>query len=327
MADEAGVDAGGPGREVVAELAADLCCPNCGLFIPVPNARNGIGENREFVIPIPDPRHLNVLKKYKFAGVLLGMCIRTSLVQDFNFAPLVWDYLADGYIAIEQIYAIDVNFKALIESLQEALNSGISEIEFNQRFKLNFVVNDSNGNEVPLVQRGRLEVVTLSNCAEFIELAKAFRLNEMKSYLDAMKEGLWENLDFETPAFITGDLLELCACGSNQITAEKLKQVIVYNGVPQNMKNIMNFVIDHLTSEERSKLIKFSTGRTRLPPDFGNSHFYLNIDYDGSSSRVDNLPTASTCFNQLHIPSYTSNQKALAMIKVAIEFTGTFENT
>jgi hypothetical protein len=135
---EHGVDAGGPARELVGECAADLCAPNCGLVVPVPNARNDVGECREWVVPLPSPRHSNSEAQYKFAGALIAIAVRTGIVQDFVFSPLVWEYLAQQRLAIDRLFEIDQNYKLLIQALQEALRSEIGEAEFAARFRLVF---------------------------------------------------------------------------------------------------------------------------------------------------------------------------------------------
>ncbi|OHS96946.1 hypothetical protein TRFO_02089 [Tritrichomonas foetus] len=319
---ESGIDAGGPARELVSEAATDLISPNCGLFIPVPNARNDVGNNREFVIPISDPRITNALSQYKFAGVLIGICIRSSIVQDLNIAPLVWEYLAGSGLSIENIFEIDTNYQTLISSLIEASRSDMDETTFQAKFNLRFVIYDSRGQEVPLTQRGRLEKVTLANVSEFISLANEYRLGEMRQNLEAMRVGLWENLNFKPPAFITGEMIEFSACGNKEITFEAMKKIIRFEVSSEQQEYFLR-ALQSMTSEQRSALLKFATGRVRLPT---QAHDDLYIKVDVANGQRDRLPTSSTCFNQFHMPQYSSYEKAFQMIIVAIEYTGTFEN-
>ena len=320
---ESSIDAGGPAKEIIAEAAIDLVSPNCGLFVQVPNGRNEIGDNREFFVPIADPRISNARKRYKFGGVLIGICIRSQIVQDFPFAPFVWEYLATGKLKIEDIFKIDSNYKALIHSLTEASKSEISENSFQSRFNLRFIINNMCGKEVPLIQRGRLEKVTLANVNEFISLANEYRLSEVRGNLEAMREGLWENLDFKPPVFITAEMLEILACGNKEISAEDLLKIIRFDGFPNDQIDIFKSVVSALTSKQRSALLKFITGRVRLPKQVTHE---TEIKADYSPRQRDVLPTATTCFNQLHVPFYSSYEKALRLITIAIEFTCTFEN-
>jgi hypothetical protein len=232
--------------------------------------------------------------------------------------------LAGGTLTIENVFEVDQNYKALIESLREAMRSEMDETTFQTRFNLRFVVTDVFEQEIPLTQRGRLEKVTLANCSEFISLANEFRIGQMRPWLEAMRVGLWENLGFKPPAFITGDMIEHSACGSKEISFTALKEVIRFEGISVEQQGIFLAVIDSFTSEERSLLLKFATGRVRLPLSHSGSPFVLKVDRD--ERYADRMPTSSTCFSVLHLPVYSSVQKATQLIKVAIEFTGTFEN-
>lgn len=399
---EQGCDVGGLARELVTEAATDLISPTCGLVVPVPNAVVGYGNCQNLVIPIPNPGQANILKQYKFAGALIGIAIRSGLTQDFNFPPLVWEYLMTGTISIERVFEIDHNFQSLITGLKQAMRSiapshitsptkatlnvtpekaffdgsskafsenyitpnsfshdSLSEMStltdnteqwksetdessessaapipsnahintqtassIIDRFNLRFVVQSSSGSEVLLTQRGFDETVTLSNAETYISMACEFRLNEMKEYLDAMSNGLWENLDMKPPKYLDWQTLEYAACGEKEVPLSSLKKIISFFEVPDDQQQIFWDVLDHFTSEQRSLLLKFATGRIRLPAQIKGSSF-LTVDY--VFGEIDKMPTASTCFNQLHLPRYTSFDKAYKLISLAIEYTGTFE--
>ena len=273
------------------------------------------------VIPYPNSDQKNVRDQYRFAGVLIGMAIRTGLVQDFTFPPLVWDYLVTGEVKIERIFEIDENYRLLIQSLQEAQRSDIDDATFISRFNLTMVVLDSRGIECPLSQRGRLEMVTLSRCGEYIARANEYRCNELKGWLEEMRRGFWENLDFEEPGLIDWRSLEYAACGEDTITAEQLKAVTISNLEPARLQMFWR-VVENLTADERTALLKFATGRRRLPPFFDEHSVFLKIDSDSST---DALPKASTCFHTLHLPTYTEYSKAYQLIRAAIRFSNTYE--
>ena len=322
FANEQGIDAGGPARELVTELAADACSVNCGLVVQTPNARNDVGQFRDTVIPIPNPAITNSDKRYRFLGALIAICVRTGLVQVFNFPPLVWEFIITGEIAVERIYEIDENYKQLISSFKSAASSGMDDETFKSRFNRKFVVVDTLGKEVPLLQRGRTECVTVSNCSQYISLANTYRINELKTHLTFIRDGFWENVGEKPVATLDWMTLEYAACGEREISFEALKAVTQFEGVPKNQQEIFLRVCEALTSEQRSLLLRFSTGRIRLPPNPQEGEVFLKVDF---SDGKDKMPTASTCFHQLHMPSYSSYEKALKLITVAIEFTGSME--
>ena len=322
---ERGIDAGGLARELVSECAYDLVSPNCGLVIPVPNNRNEVGSNRDLVIPFPNPQSPYPEKQYRFAGAFIGICIRTGIVQELNFAPLVWEYLITGKFSIDMLFDIDQNYKILIESLQEAMKTHMDDATFRRQFNLKFVVYNSAGIECPLTANGRSEEVTISNVSLFISMANEFRQKELTPYLEMMRTGLWENLNIKPLQSLDWPTLEFAACGEKEITFEAFRDIVTFREeIPSDQRQMFFNVLRRFTSEERGALLKFATGRIRLPPKGSPNTFKFKID---SSSATDILPTASTCFYALHMPRYSSEDKMYQLIRAAAVFTGSIENS
>jgi hypothetical protein len=318
---ERGIDLGGPARELVSECATDLCSPACGLVVQVPNARNDVGDGREWVLPFANPRHTNVQQQYRFAGAIIAIALRTGLVQDFCFPPLVWEFLVRREIRIERLYEVDEQHRQLIQSLQEVVRSGIPQSVFASRFNLTFTVVDVVGEEQSLTPRGRLERVTMDNAANYISLANEYRLNELKTALEKMADGLWENLNIPPNRCLGWRVLEHAACGAPGVPFEILQKCTEVR-VGRNKEQMFWRVAEALTPAERSALLKFATGRSRLPPNISSGEKYLVVD-DGGADDV--FPYASTCFNQIHWPNFSSFAHALRMTRIAIECTGSFE--
>jgi hypothetical protein len=83
-------------------------------------------------------------------------------------------------------------------------------------------------------------------------------------------------------------------------------------------------VVERFTTEERAALLKFATGTPRLPPRAVEQRLIcLKLD---SRAGTDLLPTSSTCFFQLHLPTYRTFESAYQKIRVAVLYAGTFEN-
>jgi len=321
LSNERGIDVGGPARDLVVDCARDLMSPSCGLVIPVPNARNECGAYRDTFVPFPNPRHSSIEKQYKFAGALIGICIRSGLVQDFTFPPLVWEFLSTNKVHINRIYEIDHNFKSLIETLKDAMTSGMTQEEFSSAINQKFVVTDINGVEIALTSRGKSEAVTLENCNRYISLAIDYRVKELQTHLQNMYTGFWENLNMTASAAIDGATIKYAACGDSEISYEALKNITSFSGIDSEQERIILRVFERFSNEQRSDLLKFTTGRIRLPP---NDAIRLQIDNGGDTDR---MPTASTCFNQLHVPRYSSFDKAYRLIGAAAKFTGAIENS
>ena len=303
-----------------------MMSPNCGLFIQTPNSINESSEMWEMV-PIPDERipRNKYESRYIVCGAIIAICIRSTLPEDISFPNLVWNYLATGELKIEDIYSIDHSFEQQIHSLEDALSLSalhqLTAADFTEKFSNQFfVIKNITGKEVPLSARGASTLVTLSNCDLFITQAKEFRINELLKGLKPMRKGLWENLNLSQPVFVDGRLLQYLTCGTKEFSANQFKAVLYFEGITSVQKNYLLRVIDEFTPEQRSDLLKFTTGRVRLPTD---SDFVIRVN---SAGNKDCLPHAGTCYNQLLLPNYSSYEIAFQMIKVAVELTGTFEN-
>jgi hypothetical protein len=318
---EQGCDIGGLARELVEEAALDLMSVNCGLVVPVPNARLS-GDRGCQMIPIPCQRHVNIPRQYHFVGALLAIAIRSGLPQDFNFPPLFWEYLITRQLTIENIFDIDHDFHSLVTSLKQAMKATPNPAAAVERFNLRFVIQNSAGNEVLLTPKGFEQLVTIDNCDQFIALAIEFRLNEMRPYLDDIANGLWENFKMVPPSYLDWTTLEYAACGERGVPVAMLRKMTTFFEVPDDQQAIFWNVVEHFTHEQRSLLLKFVTGRPRLPV-YPIEGPLLKVDFTFGDN--DRMPTASTCFGRLHLPRYSSVEKARKLIMLAVEETGTFE--
>jgi len=63
-----------------------------------------------------------------------------------------------------------------------------------------------------------------------------------------------------------------------------------------------------LTDDERSALLKFVTGRIRLP-------VQLKVEWSGGDS--DLLPTSATCYQAIYMPQYATVEKMVDKLKIA----------
>ncbi len=70
------------------------------------------------------------------------------------------------------------------------------------------------------------------------------------------------------------------------------------------------------TSEQKKKFLAFTTGSDRVPIS-GLGSVPLVIQRNGEDS--DRLPTASTCYNVLLLPEYSSKEKLAQLMTSAID--------
>lgn len=100
-------------------------------------------------------------------------------------------------------------------------------------------------------------------------------------------------------------------CGETSIDLALLKQIARYDGEygRQGAQHpvIQRFwrVMEEFSPAERTAVIGFAWGRSRLPPAASTSGIVFNIDAaDGGDEFI---PTSSTCDFRLHLPKYVSS--------------------
>ncbi|CAG0917523.1 unnamed protein product [Notodromas monacha] len=85
-------------------------------------------------------------------------------------------------------------------------------------------------------------------------------------------------------------------------------------------------VVESMTHDERVLLLRFVSGRSKLPAateiDPAQRHFHIVLQPERP---LDSFPTASTCFFQLRLPRYSSKEKLAERIRFAINHCRTID--
>ena len=297
---EKAVDAGGPCRELFTEVSSSIfektsqLCVRCG----------------ELYVPYAAPG--SHMKEYRFIGAFIGMILRSGYMQNLPFAPLVWKYLAFQPLTVQDVIHSDRDLKQFITDVR----SGTTEVRW--MFK------QWDGKCVALPGHDTMQPVHPSQYEVYIYEMLQCRLDAIETILEEMRKGFAENTGFtETSQFLTGSSLSYAAQGSPQITLEDLKQMVVWRVYATTEPIVASFweAVERFTPQERILLFKFITSLTRKP--MGTIQLTINPLIVGNPDSC--LPTASTCFNQLHLPRYTSTRILYDKLRYAITNCETME--
>jgi hypothetical protein len=140
--------------------------------------------------------------------------------------------------------------------------------------------------------------------------------------------GFTDNIGPAQRPFVTGALIAMLVQGSNVVTTEELKRIVSFVGFGTAQIGIQNFwaAVERMTNEQRCLLLKFVTALPRLPNPRTNPGFSITI---AKMDRADDsrLPGASTCFNKMYLPAYSTPEIAFQKIVIAIESCVTMENS
>ena len=242
----------------------------------------------------------------------------SRLPQPFKFAEFVWAHFTGATMTIEDIYSIDKPFEVLMKMIE---SGEMDEFELEKRC-LTFTVMDSHGDNVELFPGGGGVRVTVERLPEYLQMCKKYRLREMKTQLDWLKEGISYFFPPDALFLLSPWELELIVCGDNNVPVSELKKHCRFDSKDKSSKMLWH-VLESFSAEERMLFIKFATGRMGLPPPGSKWHSELTITWVQPTVKDDAampLPTAATCSSTIRIPKYSTEEWMAKKIRAAIVF-------
>ncbi|KAK8836315.1 hypothetical protein M9Y10_039650 [Tritrichomonas musculus] len=326
---EKAIDCGGPGRELFSEISMSIIDPISGLFILSPNGRNRCGsENREVYIPFhskssePQKKLIEMNKKeqdtcYRAIGVFIGIVMRTGYSQDLPFAPFVWDAIAGRTIDERAIFSVDERFKEFITNLREC-QKDVNLFNSHPR-PFRWEIENWDGTVSEVTNPTSSQIVLHEQIDTFISNSIRKRIGLLTDKIYLIRNGFYENIGFSSPHYLTGRALSSLCQGSNMITVDELRERISYR-IGDYRKTYFWECLALMSYKQRSLLLKFITGLTKLPKSDHNFRIIVSDRFE-----TDKLPEAATCFNTLFLPEYSSPEIAMKMIIIAIESCQTME--
>jgi len=343
----AAIDAGGPYRDTIEHVCQDLMSPACPLFLPAPNARAGLGENRDCFVPNPACVSPLCLAQYEFVGMLLGLALRTRYLLSLNFPSLFWKALVGEALTLDDVQAIDMlTANALKELMDPALSPHASPEVFNQEMAdVYFTAMGSDHQARPLCLGGERKSLTFENRAEYARLKHDFHLHEFDAQTAAVRTGLGKVIPLSVLCMFTGVELAgmVCGRGMTREDVDLLEKMTEFedgsfNHNSQEVKWLFEILRDEFTTDQRGQYLTFVWGRSRLPrneKDFDEKH-KINRNHNNASHNSDDeaehddnvnkmFPMAHTCFFTIDLPKYTDRAAMLQRLLTAISSCGVID--
>ena len=196
------------------------------------------------------------------------------------------------------------------------------------------VANDDFGGnrEMDLVPNGSEMSVTNLNKQRYIGLVTKYHVcDRVKEQSEAFTRGLWEVIEKSWLRIFNEPELQVLISGAvdGGIDVADMKANTRYiggfSGLDLTISRFWN-VAAGLTSEQQASLLRFVTSCERPPPlGFASMNPPFTIQRVGILRDGDRLPTASTCFNTLKLPTYSSEKILKQRLIYAIESGTGFE--
>ena len=116
---EGSIDVGGPFRDSLDNIIAELESEALPLLIKSSNNRNDHGSNRDCFILNPSARSPTHLEMFKFLGAFLSYNICTKAPVPIHLAPVVWKQLLGDDLDLEDLESFDAYSSQVLKDLKE----------------------------------------------------------------------------------------------------------------------------------------------------------------------------------------------------------------
>ncbi|KAJ8571412.1 hypothetical protein ON010_g5424 [Phytophthora cinnamomi] len=311
---EEGIDAGGVTREWYMILAREMFNPNYVLFTSAADS------------PTFQPNPLSYVNKdhlsyFEFVGKVLGKAVADGQLLDAHFTRSFYKHILQLPISYHDMEAIDPEY---YRNLHSILDNSIVDLGLD----LTFSAEQSNFGKVEvvdLIPNGRNVTVTDENKMEYVKLVTHHRMaTGIRQQIDAFLKGFHQLVPPELIAIFNENELELLISGMPEIDIDDLKANTEYANYKPTDSVIRWFwnVLYSFTHEERALFLQFVTGTSKVPLEGfkalegmrGTQKFNIHKAFGNNSA----LPSAHTCFNQLDLPEYESEEKLKQCLLLAI---------
>ncbi|KAJ6659445.1 hypothetical protein lerEdw1_018679 [Lerista edwardsae] len=297
------IDQGGGFRDSIADMSEELCPSSAESPVPLPffvrtsNQGSSTGEARDMYVPNPSCKEFT---KYEWIGQVMGAALRGKEFLVLALPGFVWKQLTGEEVSWSKDFpAVDSMLVKLLE-MMEGMDKETFEFKFGNELTYTTVLSDQR--MVDLIPGGTRTVVHHEDRLDFIRLVQKARLEESKEQIAAMQAGLLKVVPQAVLDLLTWQELEKKICGDPEVTVEALKKLTRFEDFEPSDTRIQCFweALNNFTNEDRSRFLRFVTGRSRLP-----ARIYIYPDKLGSET-TDALPESSTCSSTLFLPNYAS---------------------
>ncbi|KAK4776106.1 hypothetical protein SAY87_024067 [Trapa incisa] len=327
---EAGLDYGGLSKEFLTDLSKAAFSPEYGLFCQTSTVDR-------LLIPNSSAKDLdNGLQMIEFLGRVVGKALYESILLDYSFSHVFVQKLLGRYSFLDELSTLDPemyrnlmyvkHYEGDVKEL--SLDFTITEESFGKR------------NLIELKPGGKDTCVTNENKMQYIHAMADYKLNrQILPFANAFYRGM---SDLISPSWLklfnANEFNQLLSGGKIDIDVDDLRKNTHYTGgYSEGSRTIKLFweVMQSFVPRERCMLLKFVTSCSRAPllgfkylqPTFTIQKVACDVPLWASfgGQDVDRLPSASTCYNTLKLPTYKRSGTLRTKLLYAINSNAGFE--
>lgn len=316
FSNEQGIDAGGLTREYYSLLSREIFNPNYALF-------TSVGSNNVIYQPNPHSNFNNDhLAYFKFIGQIIAKAITDGYLLDVHFTRSFYKHILGQMVTLQDLEAIEPD---MYKSLNQILETPLEYLGLELKFTAE--VNEfGNRNEVDLIPDGKNINVTDENKQHYIHMLAQHRMTSaIKEQTSAFLEGFHDLIPAELISIFDAQELELLISGLPDIDIDDLRGHTNYHTYKSTDPIINQFwnILKSFTQEEKALFLQFVTGTSKVPLEgfkaLQGSQGVELFNIHRVEYKDNLLPSSHTCFNQLDLPAYPSEELMREKLLLAIK--------
>uniref|UniRef100_F6QU60 HECT and RLD domain containing E3 ubiquitin protein ligase family member 6 n=1 Tax=Monodelphis domestica TaxID=13616 RepID=F6QU60_MONDO len=307
---EIGLDFGGVRKEFFYYMFKEMIQPEYGMFV--------YSETSSLMWFPTNP----ILKKknYFLFGILCGLSIASGNVVHLPFPLALFKKLLDKKPSLEDLQELTPEMG---NNLQLLLDDNDNEEEFSLCFSIYWDKEDVN-----LIPNGSTIHVDKSNKEDFVSRCIDYIFNtSVKKIYEEFQMGFYKVCKKEIINFFKPEELKAVTIGNLDYDWKTFEKNSKYcQGYHRSHSTIVMFwdAFHRLPLEEKKKFLLFLTGSDRFNPE-GISNPGIEFAYLETLKEED-LPQASTCFNILYLPQYSTMERMEKALQTVIKNNSGFAN-
>ncbi|XP_038904863.1 E3 ubiquitin-protein ligase UPL7 isoform X1 [Benincasa hispida] len=327
---EAGQDCGGLSKEFLTDIAKAAFSPEYGLF-------SQTSTPDRHLIPNASARYLdNGIQMIEFLGRVVGKALYEGILLDYSFSHVFVHKLLGRYSFLDELSTLDPELYRNLMYVK-SYEGDVKELS------LDFTVTEESFGKrhvIELKHGGKDISVTNENKMQYVHAIADYKLNrQILPFSNAFYRGL---TDLISPSWLklfnASEFNQLLSGGNHDIDVNDLRKNTRYTGgYTEGSRTISIFweVIKGFEPKDRCLLLKFVTSCSRAPllgfkylqPAFTIHKVSCDVPIWASigGQDVERLPTASTCYNTLKLPTYKRSSTLRSKLLYAINSNSGFE--
>eukprot|EP00124_Ichthyophonus_hoferi_P000365 Ihof_evm4s13 gene=Ihof_evmTU4s13 len=279
---------------------ADNCTYSpCFYFSSQPSTASDRGQSQE---------RLNFLR---LTGVLIGLALWDGQLLPINLARHVVKQLLTMKVDYHDLATADLQLFQSFEKILVMDDVTLAGLGF--KFEVEVIDSDGVRETREIIKGGSDIDVTVTNRKEYVDLyARLLLCDLIRPQIEAIREGIGLIIPLVFLHPFSSDEFTLLVMGTPSVDIADWKANTIYRDYNPDDNPIVWLweLLDRLTGQERLLLLKFVTGTVCVPMGGFKNLIGLNGIQPFTICRTymddQSLPTASTCFNLLKLPPYSS---------------------